>query len=360
MEPQKRAFASLPRIGKRWPTLSVLLALVVPACAPARDPNVDELKIGAYSVVREVMHDGVLPAFKEEWKKKTGRDVRFDESYNASGAQVRSIISGYDADLAILSHEGDMEALVKAGLIKQSWKDAPNGGMVTRSLVVIGVRSGNPKGIRDWEDLAKPGIGVLYPDPKTSGGARWNINAIYGAAYLASRKGDQGSADSDKARDLMARIQANVVNMDPSGRQSMANFAERGTGDAVITYENELLLRNREKDPLPYVIPPTTLLIESPAAVVESSVSSHGNRAVAEAFLDFLFSERGQRICADYGFRSAKADVPAPSQAQPLPPKVFTMADLGGWSEVEGKLYGQKGLWTTIFAADADAKASRR
>lgn len=340
--------------------LAVAWAIGASGCGPARDSNVDELKIGAYSVVREVLHDGVLPAFKAYWKSRSGREIRFDESYSASGAQARSIVSGYDADLAILSHEGDMEVLVQAARVKPTWKDTPNGGIITRSLVVIGVRPGNPKGIRDWEDLAQPGIGVLYPDPKTSGGARWNINAIYGSAHLASHLGENGQAKPVTARDLLARIQANVVNMDPSGRQSMANFAERGTGDAVVTYENELLLRNKEKDPLPYIIPPATLLIESPAAVVETSVQSHGNRAVAESFLDFLHSEEGQRIFADYGFRPVKADVPPPTGAQPIPSKVFTMADLGGWAKVERELYGRDGLWTSIFAANADAKASRR
>jgi sulfate transport system substrate-binding protein len=140
----------------------------------------------------------------------------------------------------------------------------------------------------------------------------------------------------------------------------MANFAERGTGDAVVTYENELLLRNKESTPIPYVIPPSTLLIESPAAVVERSVDAHGNRTVAEAFLEYLRSEAGQRIFAEYGFRPVKAGVTPPVQAQPLPPKLFTMADLGGWARAEQELYGPTGLWTSIFLADTAAKAARR
>jgi sulfate/thiosulfate-binding protein len=329
-------------------------------CPSARDPNTEVVRIGAYSVVREVLHDGVLPAFAAQWKNRTGRAVEFQESYNASGAQARAIGSGFDADLAILSHEGDMEVLVKAGRVKASWKAGSNQGMITHSLVVIGVRDGNPKRIKDWSDLARPGIGVLYPDPKTSGGARWNINAIYGSAYLAARAAKGGEPDPGAGRDLLARVQANVVNLDPSGRQSMANFTERGTGDAVVTYENELLLRNKENAPIPYVIPPSTLLIESPAAVVETSVDSHGNRAVVQAFLEFLLSDQGQRIFADYGFRPVKPEVSPPSQAQPLPPKLFTMADLGGWARIEQQLYGPEGLWTSIFTANAGAKAAGR
>jgi len=339
---------------------AVVLVPVVPGCGTARDPNADVLKIGAYSVVREVLRDGLLPAFGAEWKSRTGRVLEFSESYLGSGAQARAIASGFDADVAILSHEGDMELLVKAGRIKPTWKYGPNGGMITHSLVVIGHRPGNPKGIKDWSDLAKPGIGVLYPDPKSSGGARWNINAIYGSAYLAFRSSGQGGSDLGAVRDLLRRIQANVVNMDQSGRQSMANFVERGTGDAVVTYENELLLRSRESQPIPYVIPPATLLIEGPAAVVETAVESHGSRAVAEAFLEFVHSDQGQRIVAEYGFRPVKSEAAAPRGAQALPPKLFTMADLGGWAKLEEELYGPKGLWTSIFTAETSARASGR
>ncbi|MGA9921812.1 MAG: extracellular solute-binding protein, partial [Isosphaeraceae bacterium] len=210
----------------------------------------------------------------------------------------------------------------------------------------------------DWADLGRPGVGVLYPDPKTSGGARWNINAIYGAALLAATEAGKGQANLSSVRDLMSRIQANVINMDPSGRQSMANFAERQTGDAVVTYENELLLQNKEGEPIPYVIPRSTLLIESPAALVEGSVERHGNRALAEAFLEFLLSAEGQQIFADYGFRPVNPDAKASSGVPPLPEKLFTMADLGGWAKVEEALYGSNGLWTTIAAERS--QSSRR
>jgi sulfate/thiosulfate transport system substrate-binding protein len=339
----------------------LVLVSLIPACGQARDPNADVLTIGAYSVVGEVLHDGLLPAFAKAWKTKTGRDVTFKESYTGSGAQARAISSGFDADVAILSHEGDMDLLVKADRVKPAWKDGPYKGMITNSLVVIGHRPGNPKQITDWPDLAKPGVGVLYPDPKTSGGARWNINAIYGSAYLKSVEASQGKQpDSSTAGAFLARVQGNVINMDQSGRQSMANFAERGTGDAVVTYENELLLHNKESSPIPYVIPPATLLIESPAAIVDNSVESHRSRAVAQEFLEFLVSDEGQRIFADFGFRPVKPGSAAPSGAQALPARLFTMADLGGWTKIEQELYGPKGLWTSIFAANIAAKAEGR
>jgi sulfate/thiosulfate transport system substrate-binding protein len=335
------------------------LGVTVVGCGGSRDPNTDELSIGAYSVVHEVLRDAILPAFAAQWKQKTGRSLRFNDSYNGSGAQARAIASGLGSDVAILSHESDMEVLVQAHRVKPTWKDGPHRGMITNSLVVIGHRPGNPKGINDWPDLAKPGVGVLYPDPKTSGGARWNINAIYGAAFLASRDSNKGKPDLQAVRDFLARVQANVVNMDSSGRQSMANFAERHTGDAVVTYEDEILLHNqgKDKEPIPYVVPPATLLIEGPAAVVETSVESHGNRAVAEAFLEFLVSDHGQQIFAKFGFRPVKAGVPQPDGAAPMPPKLFTMADLGGWAQIERELYGSKGLWTSIFTAEASAHA---
>jgi sulfate transport system substrate-binding protein len=312
-------------------------------CAPKFGGDADTLAIGAYSVVREAFHEGLLPAFAAQWRAQTGKAVRFEESYNASGAQARAIAAGFDADVAVLSLEGDMDILVKAGLVEPSWKAGPNAGMVTNSLVVIGVRAGNPRAIHDWSDLTKPGVGVLYPDPKTSGGARWNVNAIYGAALLATH-------NRDAARDQLLRVQANVVNMDASGRQSMATF-DRGVGDAVVTYENELLLRRKMRgETAPYVVPPATLLIESPAALVEASVRRHGNRAVAEAFLRFMRSAAGQSILADFGFRPLDRELDRARTDRPaLPAHVFSMRDLGGWGRVKNELYDAGGVWDSIF-----------
>jgi sulfate transport system substrate-binding protein len=342
------------RLSQR--ALALTTALLVLGCGSQSRPETDTLKIGAYSVVREVFHDGLLPEFAARWKSKTGRDVQFEESYNASGAQARSIASGFDADLAILSHVGDMETLVKAERVKPTWNSGPNHGILTHSLVVIGHRPGNPKQIHDWSDLARPGVGVLYPDPKTSGGARWNVSAIYGAALLTSREATNGKPDLGSVRDLMARIQANVINMDQSGRQSMANFTERQTGDAVVTYENELLLRGKEGQPIPYMIPPSTLLIESPAAIVDSSVDRHQNRPLAEAFLDFLTSAEGQRIFAEYGFRPVNGETTASSGDRQTPQKIFTISDLGGWEKIEQELYGSEGLWTAVAAERSEAR----
>lgn len=338
------------------PLFSGLLAVGLAAvslgtvCSGPRRAAGDRLTIGAYSVVREVCHEALLPAFARYWRQTTGRSVEFEESYNGSGAQVRAILSGFDADVAILSLESDIEKLVEAGAVRSDWNAGPAHGMVSRSLVVIAHRAGNPKQIRDWADLARPGIGVLYPDPKTSGGARWNINAIYGAGLLP--EGPGGPRDPDAARDLLARIQANVITMDGSGRQSMASFL-RGTGDAIATYENELrLLRREAGTETPYVIPPATLLIEGPAALVEPSVKRHGNRPVAEAFLAFLRTPEAQRMLAEYGFRTLDPAFEA-ADASPLPSRLFTMRDLGGFRSIDRDLYGQGGIWDSLFTSPA-------
>jgi len=338
-----------------------VLATLAPGCGPsavsAQNPSTDVLTLGAYSVVREAFHERLIPAFAGRWKRETGREVRFEESYNGSGAQARAIASGFDADIAVLSLEGDMEILVKAGVVRNDWNSGPTQGMVTRSLVVIGVRDGNPKNIEDWGDLAQPGVGVLYPDPKTSGGARWNIGAIWGAGLLGWDQPKATTLDLGAARDLLARIQRNVVNMDSSGRQSLATF-ERGTGDTVVTYENELLLREKfGAKPIPYVTPDTTLLIESPAAIVETSVARHDNRAVAEAFFAFLQSDDAQTILLDYGFRPINPRLKSADQP-PLPPRLFTIRDLGGWPKVKKTVFDAGGVWSSIFTDRDPAKAS--
>lgn len=337
----------VPLVGIGVASGLAALSLGTVCSAPGAAPG-NRLTIAAYSVAREVLHEALLPAFARHWEQATGRTVQFEESYNGSGAQVRAVLSGFDADVVILALESDVDKLVKAGFVQSAWNAGPSHGMISRSLVVIGLRAGNPKQIQGWSDLGRPGVAVLYPDPKTSGGARWNIDAMYGAALLPG--GPRGPRDSRAASALLARVQANVIAMDASGRQSMATFL-RGTGDAIVSYENELRLLHREAgSDVPYVIPPATLLIEGPAALVEPSVRQHGNRVLAEAFLAFLRTPEAQRILADYGFRTLDPALDA-GDAPPLPPRLFTIRDLGGFPTIDRELYGRGAIWDSLFTS---------
>jgi sulfate transport system substrate-binding protein len=317
-----------------------------------------ELILAAYSVPKEAYERRIIPAFQRHWKQRTGQDVRIRSSYGASGAQGRAIIGGFEADIAALSVEGDLDQVAKAGLITHHWRNNPHGGMIAASVVALGVRKGNPKGIRTWEDLTKPGIEVLYPNPKTSGGAMWDIIAIYGAGLKLTSAQDQRSARATGrtatgkpeayAAGLLKRIQKNVKVMDKSGRESVTTF-ERGVGDVIVTYENELLPRIRSGRPYELVIPAETILIENPAAVVDRYVDKHRVRDIAEAFVAFLHGEEAQRAFSEQGFRSVDSMVAAAqSAAFPRPSRLFTIDELGGWAKLEAQLFSAKGLWTTV------------
>ena len=280
--------------------LNLFLAITLQGCGgqAGSGGNKATLILGAYTTPREAYGKALIPAFQKYWKDKTGQDVEFQESYQASGAQSRAIIGGFEADIAALSLEGDIDKIAEAGLITHDWKSKPNRGMVSNSIVVIAVRSGNPKAIKDWQDIARPGLNVLTPDPKTSGGAQWNINAIYGAAL----RGFAGVAKEDKAaaQEFLNSVLRNVSIMDKGARESITTF-EKGVGDVAITYENEVLVARQSGQKYDYVIPHSTILIENPVALIDKNVDKHGVREVAEAFMSFLWSQDGQRGFAKYG-----------------------------------------------------------
>jgi len=306
------------------------------------------LTLGAYTVPKDAYQKEILPAFQAYWKEKTGQTVKFEESYEASGAQSRAIESGFDADIAALSLEKDIDRLSKAGLITHNWKKAPGGGFVTCSVVVIAYRSGNPKKISGWHDLKRDDVDVLYPNPKTSGGAMWDINAIYGAGLKLSEI-STGKQNKTHARELLKAIQQRVRIMDSSGRMSVTTF-ENGIGDALVTYENEALLRQKQGKSFPYILPEATILIQNPVAIVDRNVEKHGNREVAEEFLRFLFTRTAQTAFAQYGFRSVEANVAREFEYQyPVPKYMFTVEYLGGWEAVSAEIYGQDGVWSKIM-----------
>jgi sulfate transport system substrate-binding protein len=304
-----------------------------PTATTAPAPKTRTLTLAAYTTPREVLADRILPAFQASWKASHGEDVTFETSYQGSGAQARAVVGGLEADVVFLSLEPDVEKVVKAGLITHDWKAAPNGGIVSTSLVVIGVRPGNPKGIATWADLAKPGLGVLTPNVKTSGGAMWNVLA------LATSVSEPGGDDAGTER-LLADVLRNVSVMDKSGRDSMISF-EKGVGDAVITYENEVVVSRKAGTPLDDVVPPSTVLIENPAAVVDVYADKHGTRDVADAFVAFLAAPEQQRAFADYGLRPVGQPNP---EGFPAAGTIVKVADLGGWEAAEGWLFADGAL----------------
>lgn len=305
------------------------------------------LVIGAYSVARDAMAE-IIPAFREDWFQKTGEKILFQESYEASGTQARSITGGFEADVTLLALEGDVDKLVKAGLVKKDWNQQPYGGMVTHSIVVLGTREGNPKGIQDFEDLTKPGVKVLYPNPKTSGGAQWDINAMYGAGLKKSE--EQGSKDPAAAKAFLEQIHRNVESLDKSGRASMAAF-EYGVGDVIVTYENELLARIAKGVKYDIVIPENTMLIENPAAVVHQYAEQHGTLDVAEAFVKYLQTTEAQQIFTKHGFRPVEESVYAQNEERfPQPAGLFDIEYLGGWGHVRETLYSKRGIWYQVLA----------
>jgi sulfate/thiosulfate-binding protein len=337
--------------------LLVLTALLLQGCG-AEQPQTDRagdaapgevtLVLGAYSVAKDALRE-ILPAFKAEWKDRTGQTVSFQESYEASGTQARAIIGGFEADVTLLALEGDMMKLVNAGLVAEDWKKDAYKGMVTRSIVVLGTREGNPLGIKDFEDLTKPGVKVLYPNPKTSGGAQWDINAIYGAGLKRSEAAS-GTKDPAAAKKFLADIHGNIESMDKSGRASMAAF-EYGVGDVIVTYENELLARIAQGVEYDIVVPRSTILIENPAAVVDRNADRHGVREVADAFVQYLYSDDAQKLFAKHGFRPVLAELAAQMQKDfPQPPELFTIEYLGGWDEVRNTLYSKRGIWYQVLA----------
>lgn len=305
------------------------------------------LVIGAYSVVKDAFGE-LLPEFRRQWLEKTGQTVVYQESYEASGTQARAIAGGFEADVAVLAMEGDIDKVEEAGFIHHDWRDH-NGGMITESIVVLGTRPGNPLGISDWEDLTRDGVKVLYPNPKTSGGAQWDINAIYGAGLKKSEE-ETGEKSPEFAKQFLKDVHRNVESLDKSGRASMAAF-EYGVGDVIVTYENELLARIAKGIHYEIVIPESTIRIQNPAAVVDKNVDKHGTREVAEAFVEFLHSPDAQHKFVEYGFRAVDEEVAGDTADRfVVPAGLFDIAYLGGWQHVRETLYAKRGVWYQVLA----------
>jgi len=340
------------RLSTLWKAvvLLTLISLLV-ACgggAPGQDSASQDqeqvkLILGAYTTPREAYRE-LIPIFQAQWKEKTGQDVVFEESYLGSGAQSRAIVEGFEADIAALSLEADINRIQKAGLITHDWKSGPYKGMVSDSIVSFAVRPGNPKGIHDWADLAQPDLEILTPNPRTSGGAMWNVLALYGAARRGFVDGVPKD-DEAAAQDFLLEVLNNVTVMDKAARESITNY-EKGVGDVAITYENEVLVGKQSGQAYDLVIPRSTILIENPVAVIDTYVDEHGTRDAAEAFVEFLFTRQAQEIFAKHGLRSVDPEVAKVTASQyPAVEDLFTIDYFGGWESATPDFFGDNGIY---------------
>lgn len=327
---------------------AIVLSLILAACAgaqPAEQQAAGEINLilGAYTTPREAYAE-IIPLFQAKWQEEHGQMVTFEESYQGSGAQSRAVVEGFEADVVALSLEADVTRIVNAGLITHDWKAVGAKGMVSDSVVSFAVRPGNPLGIDGWEDLVAEGVEVLTPNPATSGGAMWNVLALYGAAIRGQIEGVPGD-DPDAAKEFLKSVLANVTVMDKGARESITNY-EQGVGDVAITYENEVLVGQQAGADYELVIPSSTLLIENPVAVVDAYVDEHGTREVAEAFVEFLFTPEAQRIFAKYGLRSVDPDVAAETGDQyPAVADLFTIEFFGGWPQATEDFFSENGIF---------------
>jgi sulfate transport system substrate-binding protein len=328
-----------------------LLAAVafVIGCSP-RAPEAtgpQTLRFVSFTATEEVYRREIIPAFAAAWRAKTGHEVSVEQSYGPSGLQARSILDGAAADVAALALEADFDLLVDQGLLPESWRFGGDGGIASTSLVVIAVRPGNPKGVRDWQDLARPGITVLTPDPRTSGGGRANVIAIYGAA----RRGNAGVAkyDDDVAAEFLTAVLRNVTAQAPGARESLSAFAGGG-GDAAITYESEAITGRQTGTPIEFVIPRSTLLVENPIGVISRNADAHGVRETAEAFVAFVKSPDAQRMLARHGFRPVDGQVAAEFAPSFAPTQdIWRIGELGGWRRVTQQMFGLDGAYTKAY-----------
>jgi sulfate/thiosulfate transport system substrate-binding protein len=278
-----------------------------------------QLTLVAYSTPQAAF-EKLIPAFGAT---PEGKGVSFKQSYGPSGEQSRSVANGLHADVVDLSLETDVERLVKAGLVSASWNQNATHGFVTNSVAVIIVRKGNPKHITGWSDLVKPGVQVLTPNPFTSGSARWNVMAAYGAQLKEGKSPAQ-------AQEYLKALFHNVVSQDSSARNALQTFLA-GRGDALIDYENEAIADQKKGEPIEYVIPKDTILIQNPVAVV-------GGSAVGQKFVNYLVSPAGQAIWVANGYRPVISGIPGASKF-PTPPGLFTIDTLGGWKSVTKQFF---------------------
>jgi sulfate transport system substrate-binding protein len=301
----------------------------------------------SYDPTRELYRE-FDAAFAAKWKKDTGETVRIQTSHNGSGAQARSVIDGLPADVVTLALEADIDAIAeKTGKIHADWRSRlPNNSAPYTSTIVFLVRKGNPKGIKDWGDLIGDGVQVITPNPKTSGGARWNFLAAWSWAR------NQYGGDDKKAEAFVAQVYRHVPVLDTGARGATTTFVQRGIGDVLIAWENEAFLALDELGPDKFdiVVPSVSIKAEPPVALVDGNVDAKGTRKVAEAYLEYLYSDEGQRIAAKNYYRPYKREAADPADLKRFPDlKLTTIDDFGGWKKAQPTFFGDGGVFDQIY-----------
>jgi sulfate/thiosulfate-binding protein len=324
-------------------SLALSLGLIVPTAAHSDKTLLNV----SYDPTRELYQE-FNQAFARHWKAKTGERVTIRQSHGGSGKQARSVIDGLEADVVTLALAYDIDQIQKAGRIKPNWqKRLPAGSTPYTSTIVFLVRKGNPKGIKDWDDLVKPGVSVITPNPKTSGGARWNYLAAWGYALKKWKS-------PAKAREFVGRLYKNVPVLDSGARGSTTTFVQRGIGDVLLAWENEAFLAINElgKNRFQIVVPSVSILAEPPVSVVDKVVDKRGTRAVATAYLQFLYSKEGQRIAARHYYRPRNKAAAGASIKQFPRITLFTINQVfGGWSKAQKTYFADGGVFDQIYLA---------
>jgi sulfate/thiosulfate-binding protein len=338
MHPATKSVIQIPAAA-----FALTLALSLPAVATAQDTLLNV----SYDPTRELYQE-VNAAFAAQWKARTGRSIEIRQSHGGSGKQARAVIDGLEADVVTLALAYDVDAIAQAGLIAPGWQQRlPHNSCPYTSTMVFLVRRGNPKRIRDWGDLVRPGVSVVTPNPKTSGAARWNYLAAWAWAL------GQPGASEETARAFVAGLFRNVPVLDTGARGSTNTFVQRGIGDVLLAWENEAFLALRElgRDQVEIVVPSLSILAEPPVAVVDRVVDKRGTRAAAEAYLQFLYSPAGQALAAKHYYRplDRKALEQAPVRFPQL--KLVTVAGaFGGWSSAQRKHFADGGSFDRIYS----------
>jgi sulfate/thiosulfate transport system substrate-binding protein len=327
--------------------LGVGVSVAIAACTPSQNPTEGaksvKLTLVSYAVT-QAAYENIIPKFVAEWQEKTGQTVIIDQSYGGSGSQARAVIDGLEADIVALAIALDTEQIEKAGLIQPGWEqELPNESIVTTSVAALVPRDETIK-ISNWSDLANDNIKIVTANPKTSGGARWNFLALWGAVTRSGGSEAQATA-------FLEQIFKNVPVLPKNARESSDAFYHQGQGNVLMNYENEVILAQQKGDKSPYFVPTDyNISIDNPIAIVDANVDKHDTREVAEAFANFLFTPEAQREFAKVGFRPVNEQVKEEFKAQ-YPPieNLFTAKDLGGWDAIQQKFFDDGAIFDQIL-----------